>query len=410
MSKSISLLSLPRWSDIGTSPLRHPLSTHLRHNGEEKVRYDGCDKASEFLRTSYPFGVLPSGRVLSETRGDHMPQQQKLGILGLHHIAIVLPNVEEAAARYWEALGIGPWAFLQFDGNLFHEVILRGKPAPDLVVQGAMAMIGPTALAFDWALTEPNMYQDFYESHGPGVHHLAFAVEDFDAADAQMRAMGYEHIVTTRGMGPDPNVANAYYDSAARLGVAIELAQMPASFPPPPKTYPADPTQAPPSSLGSRFVHVALAVKDAEGLAHRYWDDLGIGPWAIMDFGEGVEDTRYLGEKTEAVLRVAATQVGPVQIAFEQAKNRPNPLGDYVDAKGEGVHHLCFGVPDLDVAIAEMKEHGYEAVMVSRGFGSNKDGQAAYFDTASTLGVTIECAVPPSAMDPPEKFYPEMPM
>lgn len=255
-----------------------------------------------------------------------MPEAQKLGILGLHHIAIVLPDVEEAAARYWNTLGIGPWGFSEFDSSVFHEIILRGEPAPHLKVQGAMAMIGPVGLAFDWALTEPNMYQDFFEKHGPGVHHLAFAVEDFDKADAVMREMGYTHVVSTRGMGPDPNVANAYYDSADRLGVVVELAQFPKEFPPPLKMYPADPTQAPPSALGSRFVHVAMAVGDSEGLAKRWWDDLGIGPWALADFGEGIEDTYYLGEPVEGSLRVAAAQIGPVQFVLEQPKGEPAPL------------------------------------------------------------------------------------
>lgn len=338
-----------------------------------------------------------------------MSDTQKLGILGLHHIAIVLPDVEDAARRYWEALGIGPWAFMQFDGNLFHEVLLRGVPAKDLVVKGAMASLGPTGLAFDWALTTPNMYEDFYGKRGPGVHHLAFAVQDFDAADRHMRAMGYDHLVSTRGMGPDPTVANAYYDSADRLGVVIELAQMPKEFPPPLQTYPVDPTQAPRSRLGSTFVHVAMAVRDAEALAHRFWDDLGLGPWAIMDFGEGVDDTYYRGEKKPAVLRAAATQIGPVQFVLEQPKSPGNPLSDHIEAKGEGVHHLCFAVPDLDAAIGQMRDRGYEAVFVSRGFGSNKDGQAAYFDTLAAMGVTIECAVPPSRMDPPETFYPAPP-
>lgn len=337
-----------------------------------------------------------------------MSDKQKLGILGLHHIAIVLPDINGAVKRYWETLGIGPWGYMQFDGTLFHEIELFGKPAPDLVVKGAMASVGPTGLAFDWALTEPNMYQAFYASHGPGVHHLGFAVEDFWAADAQMREMGYEHVIHTKGMGPDPNVFSAYYNTQDRMGVTIELAQFPREFPPPPETYPADPTEAPPSSLGKQFVHMAMAVKDSEELAGRFWDDFGIGPWAIFDFGEGVEDTTYMGQKTEAILRAAVTEVAGVQIVLEQAKNRPNPLGDYVDAMGDGVHHLCFAVADLDAAIDEMKSHGYEAVLISRGFGTNKDGQAAYFDTAKTMGVTIECAVPPSAMDPPEKFYPGM--
>ena len=222
-----------------------------------------------------------------------------------------------------------------------------------------------------------------------------------------MERLGYPVISSAEGFGPAGDAAAAYFDTVENLGTVIELATMPSQLPTPQMLIP-DPAEAD-RSQGfpfSKTAHVAIAVRDAEKAAARYWDELGVGPWQILTFGPEIERATYRGREGPVEIRCAVAQVGPVQIVLEQPLTSPSPLGGFLDASGPGIHHICLLVDDLKAAAGHLEGRGYEPLATASGFGPNRDGEAIYFDTDRDLGVVIELARAPSGAVPVEKTYP----
>ena len=84
-------------------------------------------------------------------------------------------------------------------------------------------------------------------------------------------------------------------------------------------------------------------------------------------------------------MRLALAQVGPTQYELIEPIEGPTTyheyLDEYLDARGEGLHHLSYYVPDIDAEIARMAALGYPLLQSGRGFGVDGDGAYAYFDS-----------------------------
>jgi methylmalonyl-CoA/ethylmalonyl-CoA epimerase len=131
-------------------------------------------------------------------------------VLGrIHHVAYVVADIDATLARLDAALGLRP-AMREVLDDQGVEAALCGAPG------GAVELIRP--LDPDGAIAR------FMESRGEGLHHVAFEVEDLDAALADLRARGAELIDERprRGLGGH-SVAFVHPDSAA--GVLTELVQ-----------------------------------------------------------------------------------------------------------------------------------------------------------------------------------------
>jgi methylmalonyl-CoA/ethylmalonyl-CoA epimerase len=81
----------------------------------------------------------------------------------LHHIGIAVRSLEEAIPRYVDALG------LQFDGI---------EDVPTEKVRVAIVRAGATRIELLEPTDADSPIAKFLDKRGPGVHHLAFQVED----------------------------------------------------------------------------------------------------------------------------------------------------------------------------------------------------------------------------------------
>ncbi|MBL7126573.1 MAG: VOC family protein [Dehalococcoidales bacterium] len=122
---------------------------------------------------------------------------------------------------------------------------------------------------------------------------------------------------------------------------------------------------------------VCLVVKDLQKTIEAYWNILGIGPWALFDFGsERVPNFQYYGKPAYARYRGAIAQCGPIELELFETIEGPSVYQDWIDKHGESLHHLKF-VPE-DVAKTEkiLNDMGFPTV-VSGGSGNYR---FAYFD------------------------------
>ena len=85
----------------------------------------------------------------------------------------------------------------------------------------------------------------------------------------------------------------------------------------------------------------------------------------------------------------------------------PNSYQEFLDERGEGLHHLGYFVEDIDAEISNMESKGFPLLQSGRGMGTEGDGAYAYFETERAAGCILEAIQMPREMPDPERTYPE---
>jgi catechol 2,3-dioxygenase-like lactoylglutathione lyase family enzyme len=163
---------------------------------------------------------------------------------------------------------------------------------------------------------------------------------------------------------------------------------------------------AEPFKIG-KIAQVAFVVRDLEARMQAFWQDFGIGPWAIYAFEPPrVKDMTYRGQRQDFRMRVAFAMCGETQIELVQSVAGPNLYEEFLAQCGEGVQHLGVHVTDMDAATSQMQGLGYELIQSGRGYGVRGDGAFAYFATADRLSTLIELIQLPQERYPPDATFP----
>lgn len=91
--------------------------------------------------------------------------------------------------------------------------------------------------------------------------------------------------------------------------------------------------------------HVAVVVKDIEASLPFWEQSLGLK----LDHIEEVPSQQS---------RVAFIPVGDSEIELVQPTTADSGLAGYLEKRGEGLHHLCIEVEDIDATLAQLKALG----------------------------------------------------
>jgi methylmalonyl-CoA/ethylmalonyl-CoA epimerase len=152
---------------------------------------------------------------------------------------------------------------------------------------------------------------------------------------------------------------------------------------------------------------VALVVRDLDAAVRAYWERLGIGPWTIMTFGpETVRELEYRGRPASIRMRAAFAMTDNVQLEIIESLEGPNIYEEFLEAHGEGMHHVGIRVPDLRAAVAEMEARGYTVIQAGYGTGTSGEGGFAYFETAGLFGTLVEFIEVPRQRTATAAVYP----
>ena len=118
---------------------------------------------------------------------------------------------------------------------------------------------------------------------------------------------------------------------------------------------------------------------------------------AVKDLGISDElFSRLLGEehyKQESVEREAVTtsfyKVGESKIELVAASNEASTISKFIEKRGEGIHHLAFGVEDIHAEIARLKEAGFQFISEEPKDGADNK-VVVFLHPKSTNGVLVE--------------------
>ena len=159
--------------------------------------------------------------------------------------------------------------------------------------------------------------------------------------------------------------------------------------------------------LDNGIAQIAIVVPDLDQAVENYWHRFGIGPWHFYTYKRPLLSmSRYYGQEVDNALRIALSYFGPTRIELIEALSGPSLQEDFIQEHGYGVQHLGILVDDMEKALAEAREKGFEVIQEGSGFGPDGDGHYAYLNTQSEFGITYEVIERPQRRHPPDKIYP----
>lgn len=136
-----------------------------------------------------------------------------------------------------------------------------------------------------------------------------------------------------------------------------------------------------------RFCQVGLVVRDCEKSARSWAGILGVAPPAVMITDDAnVSHIEYRGSTTPARAKLAFFELGALQLELIEPVDGPSTWRDFLEAKGEGVHHLAFAVDGMDRVIDNLGQSG--GTLEQR--GDYTGGRYGYVDMNPTLGLVLE--------------------
>ena len=130
----------------------------------------------------------------------------------------------------------------------------------------------------------------------------------------------------------------------------------------------------PPARRGTRLAHIGIAVRSLDEILPFYRDILDL-PEVPLDDADGAS--------------IAGLSAGEPLVELLEAESPDSPIGRFVAKRGPGIHHLCFAVDDLDVALERCRAAGIRLIDESPRIGAEKK-RIAFLHPASTAGVLIE--------------------
>ncbi len=122
--------------------------------------------------------------------------------------------------------------------------------------------------------------------------------------------------------------------------------------------------------------HIAIAVRNLDEALELYRDALNLTVTERREVPqEGVE--------------IAFLPAGESEIELLQPLNAESGVARFLEKNGEGLHHVCLRVDDIEAAMAQLRQRG--AQLLSKEPRSSADGTRYVFvHPRSTHGVLIE--------------------
>jgi methylmalonyl-CoA epimerase len=97
-----------------------------------------------------------------------------------------------------------------------------------------------------------------------------------------------------------------------------------------------------------RIDHVAIVVRRLDDALRFYRDTLGIAPSRVLDFPrEGVK-----------IAFLPMGGPGGSEIELLEPASSETGVARFLEKHGEGMHHICLEVPDIDQALADLRASG----------------------------------------------------
>jgi methylmalonyl-CoA/ethylmalonyl-CoA epimerase len=122
--------------------------------------------------------------------------------------------------------------------------------------------------------------------------------------------------------------------------------------------------------------HIGIAVRSVEQAKTVFRDVFGL---------------RLHAEESEAEyqVRLITFQIGDIEIELLEGTGEHSPISRFIEKRGQGIHHICFEVEDIQAALRRLEAGGVE--LIDREPRTVRQGRkVAFLQPRTTHGVLIE--------------------
>ncbi|PSL41107.1 methylmalonyl-CoA epimerase [Planomicrobium soli] len=122
--------------------------------------------------------------------------------------------------------------------------------------------------------------------------------------------------------------------------------------------------------------HIGIAVRDLNGVLPYYTETLGC---PLLKIEEVASEN----------VRVAFIDAGNIKLELLEPMNEESAIFSFLEKRGEGIHHIAFGVEGIEERMAELREKGVRLLNEEpkRGAGG---ALVAFMHPKSSNGVLYE--------------------
>ena len=269
-------------------------------------------------------------------------------------IAIAVRSLDRVVETYTEALGLGPFVC---EDHTLERTTRGGKPAPARL-RIATAPLGPCEMELIEVTGGRPPHAEFLETHGEGMNHFNLDKRTHE---------GYLDTLSTlyhRGIEPFwgyPFGSFSYVESPDFAGVTFEV------------------------MVGSGHAgklahnHLGLVVADTDRTIDFYSKTMGLGPFRTGEYP--MTRAFYRDDRIEARFKASFCDLGESRLRLFEVVEGETPFDEQLSSHGEGMHHLCLPVENLDEAVSALEAQGVSTIWRS------EELRVAHLDAAPVGGM-----------------------
>lgn len=129
----------------------------------------------------------------------------------------------------------------------------------------------------------------------------------------------------------------------------------------------------------ARIDHIGLVVRDLDAALHTYCELLGFALLERVTIDEQQVEAAFLDGGNGTIELIAPLDT-PEAAASGTAR--------FLDRRGEGTHHICFAVDDIEAALADLRAQGVQLIDETPRRGVH--GRVAFVHPKAAHGTMIE--------------------
>ena len=122
--------------------------------------------------------------------------------------------------------------------------------------------------------------------------------------------------------------------------------------------------------------HLGIVVSNMKAAIQKYQDLLFQKPSFTEYFAPGK-------------IELAFFEINGVSVELLAPQDRSSEIGIFLKEKGEGMHHICYEVDDLESTLESLREKGFKLIDQTPRAGS-RNSRVAFVHPVSTGGVLTE--------------------
>ncbi len=131
---------------------------------------------------------------------------------------------------------------------------------------------------------------------------------------------------------------------------------------------------------------IGMVTRDIEKAIRVYTGLFRCGPFEAVEREYTASMSTYRGKPGGFKYRVAYASFGAMQLEFIQPLEGKTVYEEFLETRGEGVHHFGIMIDRMDEKLVALKRVGIEVLQS----GQRPGRRYAYVDTEQSIGIMIE--------------------